>query len=288
MKSPAAIVALTAAILLGSTSTTAFPSPQPSQNQTAITLAGKASTYNDCSFLRDTANLRCSASFLPYNPPDGPTSGRCITASAAYGDLCVHAVDKNETLPFDYAFRYPSADTPDEDVNDLGLADAITERAINIPASDIPRITNEMAKQVAYLNEASGPNCKTPQTKAYTQCTANFKPPAQQRCKNKADQLYGRCLHYQKVLKQPYTFSMCFPSWVCGEKETLRSVKECKGERYWGTMRKWCVFFNGKFPAVMQECLDALEDEVARCVTGVKREGYHDYWFSPNQPTTWG
>ncbi|KAJ3108691.1 hypothetical protein HDU96_007450 [Phlyctochytrium bullatum] len=120
MKPSATVAAVAVATFLGSTSTTAIPSPhgQPIQNQTLeiVTISGNASTYNDCSFYRDAANLQCSGKLLPYNPTDGPTSGSCITASAAYGDLCIRAVDKNETLPFTYTFSYPQADfTNDND-----------------------------------------------------------------------------------------------------------------------------------------------------------------------------
>ncbi|KAJ3110981.1 hypothetical protein HDU96_006110 [Phlyctochytrium bullatum] len=73
-----------------------------------VTIIGSARTYKECSFLRDATNVQCTAKVKPWNPPDGPTSGECITESAAYGDVCIQAVD-NSTLPFDYVFHYVPA-----------------------------------------------------------------------------------------------------------------------------------------------------------------------------------
>ncbi|KAJ3113083.1 hypothetical protein HDU96_003791 [Phlyctochytrium bullatum] len=148
MKSSSAIAAVAVAMFFSSTSTAAIVTPQPSQNQTwpsssSPSPAARTPTTNAAS----TATLPTSnaaESCSPIIPPDGSTSDKCITACASYRDLCIQAVDRNENLPFKYAFSYPEADVNgtitgdddfegEDDINEL--EDGLTERAAPPAAS---------------------------------------------------------------------------------------------------------------------------------------------------------
>ncbi|KAJ3095683.1 hypothetical protein HDU96_001093 [Phlyctochytrium bullatum] len=326
MISPLKATATLAAILRGLTSASAIPSrefqsmpdrfdypsalrltglplAQPSQNQTLVTLNGSASTYNECSFHRDAANLRCSDTFLPHNPPDGPTSGKCITASAAYGDVCIGAVNKNDTLPFEYAFRYPNTTDLGPSARIAAAFDAfdmdegVMERAVNVNKLNrkkIEEIRKEMDRKIVYfedlISERWGKEaCKTPRDKAFEQCAKRFSGTKLTQCQNTAKFKFMMC---EKAVgaNHYYNFKMCFPYRACGgEAVDLVKPAQCKQKRLYEDMQKLCIFFyhERNMASLLKDCLRGIELEVDDCVKGTKKDHDYHYYFSPTEVPTW-
>ncbi|KAJ3113141.1 hypothetical protein HDU96_003736 [Phlyctochytrium bullatum] len=92
----------------------ATPTPRPNPTVSApspiVTVGGTSPDYEFCGKLRSLGNSRCIEAFKgkPYDP-NGPTSGDCITKSAAYADECIKAIDQKKL--FTYNFAYPAVST---------------------------------------------------------------------------------------------------------------------------------------------------------------------------------
>ncbi|KAJ3106434.1 hypothetical protein HDU96_008228 [Phlyctochytrium bullatum] len=295
MKSSSTIAAVAATIFILSTSTSAIESPQPSQNRTLqlVTVTGSASTYNQCSFYRDAANLQCSGKFLPYNPPDGPTSGKCITASASYGDLCIQAVDRNETLPFKYAFNYPEADVDgtitndddfegEDDINELD--DGLTERAVdNALKADSSSVDGSKVFYVKQTVHEGG--CKTPTDAANKLCEANFVKDKLEQCKEIVAGKNDRCKKATNKGKKSFGFNMCFPREMCElngrvGQSSRPNAKPCnKFSVVARQVVELCNFFHKDNKNFLRVCRKLLHGEATRCVKDVNSNRVYTYSF---------
>ncbi|KAJ3096978.1 hypothetical protein HDU96_000573 [Phlyctochytrium bullatum] len=114
MLSPIKISVFLALLGLSTASPLPTPASTPTSTESApspiVTLGGTSGSYDFCGKLRTIGNARCIEAFKdkPYNPA-GPTSGDCITKSAAHADECIKAVDQKKV--FTYSFAYPAAAT---------------------------------------------------------------------------------------------------------------------------------------------------------------------------------
>ncbi|KAJ3099737.1 hypothetical protein HDU96_010577 [Phlyctochytrium bullatum] len=77
------------------------------RNVRPVMVRGTAFNYEYCGYLRAAGNEQCML-LTPYRADGGPTSGDCITKSAAKADECIRAFDHGEKT-YEYYFQYPAS-----------------------------------------------------------------------------------------------------------------------------------------------------------------------------------